>query len=62
MTFPYIIYDPTTGEIMANGATDELSFESLKEANPQLHFLPLWGTKDDRVDLETLTIVPNEQK
>ena len=57
----YVIYDPETGDITAHGVADLPSFDETKASNPSLHFLIGLGHPSlDRVDLQTLTIIPRD--
>lgn len=58
----FVIYDPTTGDIIGNGVADIPSFRATEASNPTLSFLiGLGHPAFDRVDLNTLTIVPRER-
>lgn len=58
----YVIYDPTSGDIIANGVIDLDSYYATEAANPSLSFLIGLGHPSlDRVDLSTMKIVPRER-
>lgn len=60
---PVIVYDPNTGEIIANISCMAEDYIATKEANPKLHMLQGQASHTThKVDLTTLTILPKEQK
>lgn len=58
---PLIVYDPNTGEIIANISCMAEDYIATQEANPMLHMLQGQAAPSThKVDLTTLTIVPKD--
>lgn len=58
-----VVYDPDTGEILANLTCMDEDFDATQEANPTLHMLKGQASAEThKVDILTKTIVPKSEK